>query len=264
MKRSGFGTSALAALATIAAMTWTTPSEAQEAGGLGAKGQLLVSADRLFPLFSYSRVSVTRTEAGRELTSSVSGSSLVMLVGTEPELGTVHTIPRVAVDYTIIDRLTLGGSVALAFGLGGTTKTDVVNGNTITTRESDAPTRNLIGISPRVGYIFPMGDVLAFWLRGGFSFYSAREKRTVFQGNNNIARTETDKDTVLSLDFDPQLMIVPIPHFFFHVGPIINLPVPAGSRTTEVSAGPTTTSTSYDLHVFHFGVSTGIGGWFDL
>ena len=68
-------------------------------------------------------------------------------------------------------------------------------------------------------------------------------------------------DTVLSLDIDPQLVVTPTQHFFFHFGPIFNIPL-TGSSTDETAIGPNASSTARDLSVFHFGISIGLGAWF--
>jgi hypothetical protein len=263
-RRLGLGV--LAAVTTIGLMMGSSSNaEAQELNGLGARGQMILTADRLFPLFSYTNVSVTRTQGNTTLTSSDSGSSMVLLIGTEPQVSSIHTIPRAAFDFTIIDRLTLGGTVALGFGLGGSSKRESFNGNTTVTAETDSPTRTIFGIGPRVGYILPLGEVVGFWFRGGISYYSDVTKDTFSPGNNpNVTVTRKQSDHVLSLDLDPQLMIVPIPHFFFHVGPIVNIPMTGGRRTESGNTSDPPGDGSNDLSVFHLGISTGIGGWFDL
>ena len=251
------------ACVALAALAWSGRSEAQDAKGFGSKGQLIITADRLFPLFSYTSVSTTETNNNDTRTTTDKGSSFVLLLGQEPNVPSVHTVPRVAVDFTVIDRLTIGGDVVLAFGLGASEKVEDNNNGTTRTVTNDAPSRTIIGIGPRVGYILPLGDILAFWPRGGFSFYSVRDRSVETDNNGNTTRTTTNSDTIFSLDLDPQLVIVPIPHFFFHAGPLINIPL-AGSQKNEVTMGGTTVSTSIDLSVFHFGISTGLGGWFDL
>jgi hypothetical protein len=265
MKRR-FWIRTLGACAALTALAWSGRSDAQEAKGFGERGQLIISADRLFPLFSYTSVSTTETrDNNTTVTTTDKGSSFVMLIGAEPEVSSIHTVPRVAVDFTVIPRLTIGGSIVLAFGLGGSHNVDTTpqNGPKVST-STDAASRTIIGFGPRVGYILPLGDLFAFWPRGGFSFYSVRE-REVDNGNGqpNQQTTITNTDTLFSLDLDPQFCIIPIQHFFFNAGPLINIPL-SGSRSNEVTAGSTTTKTSIDLSVFHFGISVGLGGWFDL
>ncbi len=252
----------LGLVAAVAMTAWTSTSEAQELNGLGAKSQLILTADRLFPAFSYTSQSVSQATPNGKITTTDKGTSLVLLAGTEPQVASVHTIPRVGFDFTVIDRLTLGGSILLAFGLGGSTEREVVAGPTTTTQKVDSPSRTLFGIAPRVGYILPFGNVMGIWLRGGLSFYSDRTRAQTIE-NNNITRTVTNTDTLFSVDLDPQFVVVPIPHFFFHFGPLVDISL-TGTAKNEIVEGNATTSVSNDLSVFHLGVSTGLGGWFDL
>lgn len=239
-------------------------SAAGDANGMGQKGQLIVSADRLFSLFNFTSFSVTRTVNGNSVTQSQSGSSMALLWGQEEtvlegggRLTDPHTVPRLAIDFTVIDRLTLGGTLVLAFGLGGST--EVKAGNT--TSSTDSPTTTVFGIAPRVGYIIPVGEVLAIWPRGGFSFYSQSTKSKDTQNNNTV--TTSVSGSQFSLDLDPVLAIVPIPHLFFTVGPLVNIPL-TGTFKTTVENGANTVERSDDLSIFHFGIAAGMGGWFNL
>ncbi len=242
----------------------TAHAQQQEANGFGEKSQLILSVDRLMPLFSYSSQSVTFTRAnGVTDKSSDSGTSMAFFLGREPNLGVVHTVPRVAFDFTIIRHLTLGGAFAFAIGLGGSH--EETPGNGVTTKR-DASKTTVVGFAPRVGYIIPLGDVFAFWPRAGFAFYSVSTKTPRLvnaPGPGQVEITETNSDSVFSLDLDPQFAWTPVQHFFIHFGPLVNIPL-SGSRSAETVQGPTTTTEKADLSVFHFGLSAGLGGWFDL
>ncbi len=259
-RRTVVRSSSLAAtLAGLVALLTPSTASAEDANGFGEKSQLIVAVDRLMPAFSYTSQTVTATQGGATLKTSDSGTSAALLFGREPNLGVVHTIPRVAFDFTIVRHLTLGGAIAVAFGLGGTHEEDFGNN---ATRRSDAAKTSIIGLAPRIGYILPIGNNFAFWPRAGFAFYSVSTKfQTVTQGNVDV--TTTNNDSLLSLDLDPQFVWTPIAHFFFNFGPILNVPL-SGSRSVEVATGPTTTTTKNDLSVVHFGLTAGLGGWFDL
>lgn len=233
-------------------------SAQEHANGLGEKHQLIISVDRLVPILSYTSQTVSSTGGGQTLEDNRTGTSAGFLLGQEPSLGAVHTIPRVAFDFTIIQRLTLGGAVAFAFGLGGRRETQLGNNNT---RRIDTPTRTIFGFAPRVGYVLPFAHNFAFWPRVGFAFYSVSGKE---KGDNAGATvTTTTTDTVWSIDVDPQLVWTPIPHFFFHAGPVMNIPL-TGSNSVETDQGASSNTQSNDLSVFHLGLSAGLGGWFDL
>lgn len=251
--------SLVSALAGLVALLTPKSAAAQEANGFGEKTQLILTVDRLMPAFSYTSQTVTNTQGGATLKTTDSGTSAAFLFGREPNLGVVHTIPRVAFDFTVVRHLTLGGAVAVAFGLGGTHEEDFGNNNT---RRSDAARTSIIGVAPRVGYVIPLASTFAFWPRAGFAFYSV-STRTSGVAQGNIEVTTTNNDSLLSLDLDPQFVWTPIQHFFFHFGPLVNVPL-TGSRSIEIASGATTTTTKNDLSVFHFGLTAGLGGWFDL
>lgn len=242
-------------IAAAACVSAPDTARAQEAQGLGEKHQLILSVDRLMPVLSYTSQTVTSTQGGARLRSTDSGTSMAVLLGREPSLGVVHTLPRIAFDFTVVQSLTLGGSFAFAIGLGSTHEDDFGNN---TSRKSDGSKTTVVGFAPRVGYILPLGHVLAFWPRAGFAFYSVSTKTPVVTGAN--VTTRTDSDTMFSIDLDPQLVWTPVQHFFINFGPLLNIPV-GGSRSTENAAGGTTNN---DLSVFHLGISAGLGGWFDL
>lgn len=244
-------------------------SDAKAAGhasGFGDKGQLILSADRLVPLFGYAHESVNATNNNNVSTST--SSSEISLLFAHPGAANsllldVHSIPRVAVDFTVINNLTLGLGLGFLFGLGGTVKTTAQNGATTVTTNTDAPTGTMIGIAPRVGYIFALGEHLAFWPRAGFGFYSVNAKAKDTNNNNGNQTTTEITDTSFSLDLDPQLTIIPVENFFFTVGPTLNIPV-TGTRSESVTTGATTTSASQDTSLLHFGINASIGGWIDL
>jgi hypothetical protein len=257
-------------VAAAALLALSSPAQAAgHANGLGEKGQLILSADRLLPVFSYASASVTRTENNIELTDSKSGAGLSLLLGRNvaiEESGTVvpvnvHTIPRVAFDITVIPRLTLGAAIAFGIGLGGTREDDNLVGNVRSTRERDEPTITAFGFVPRVGYILPLTDIFAFWPRAGVGIYSVGIS---YENENNNAITRVKAtDTLFSVDLDPQFAIVPLEHFFIHAGPIVNIPL-TGSRSVATTTGATTTERTDDASLFNIGLSAGLGGWFNV
>ena len=251
----------VAAAVLVASFSTIGEAAAAPANGMGEQTQLILSADRLVPLFSYARVSETRNEGAVEVTDATNGSSSSLLWGGPLSVETPHTVPRVAFDFSIgHTRLTLGGSVVFGFGLGGSTETERVQNGQVVRVEVDSPKKTVIGVAPRVGYILPLGEYAAFWPRGGFAFYSVRTRTAEDDNANN---TNTLSDSVLSLDIDPQFAIIPTEHVFFNVGPIVNIPL-SGSRSAEFVRGATTTTVERDVSYFQFGITAGIGGWFNL
>ena len=251
----------LSTLLASAISATASAASAQQAHGMADKGHLFLSADRLVPLLAIERTSTTFQQGNATVTDSVSRTSSILLLSRPLDQLTVHTVPLVGVDYSVVDHLTVGGFLALGFGLGGSNTREVVNGATRNETSEDAGTGTLIGVGPRVGYILPLADVLALWLRGGVSLYSI-SNRTYDDDNNTRIRNSTTT-TAFSLDVDPQLSIVPIEHFFFNVGPMLNIPV-GGSRKVESQRNNTTTTVTNDFSQFHVGLNASIGGWLSL
>lgn len=253
--------------ALSAALLAPATAGAQEAHGFGSQTQLIVSADRLVPLFAWTSATVTTEEGNRTTEVTQSDTSTSILWGNDGQAfafgpRSPHTVPRAALDFVIVPHLTLGGSIAFAFSLGGSTETETRQGGQTVNVKNDSPSNSVIGLGPRVGYILPVGDVLAFWFRGGFSFYSLRRTQEDRDNNGAIER-DTVKVSAFSLDIDPQFCIVPLEHFFFNVGPLINVPL-TGSVSSERIRGATTVTVENDLTLWHFGVTAGLGGWFNL
>lgn len=257
-----------------------TTSDAEAAGnasGFGDKGQIMISADRLVPLFGYTHSSVDITgplnnNDTRSTSTNASGMSFLFardlssfdLGANGGQPANVHSLPRVAFDISVINNLTVGAGLALAFGFGGSFKTERVTGPTTTqTTSADAPSSVLFGIAPRVGYVIPFGEHLAFWPRLGFAFYSYSLKQETTNNNTNNVTTAKVTDTLFSVDLDPQLAIIPTEHFFITVGPMLNIPI-TGGRTTSFTAGAQTTERSDDISLLHFGLHASIGGWINV
>lgn len=234
---------------------------AQDAKGFGRAGELIVSADRLLPVFSFTSGTSTDDSNNRTVDSNVKGSSFGLLWGSEsgvPAEYRVHSTPRLGVDYVFVDHWTIGGSIAFGVGFAGSRTVTTKAGGTTAEQSNDTPSTTIFGIAPRAGYILPLADTFAFWPRAGVSYYTISAGQDV---TNNT--TVTNTANAFSLDLDPQFVFVPIEHLFLQFGPMLNIPL-SGSYTQETKSGSTTASVSNDFTLWHFGVSAGLGGWFNL
>ena len=249
-------------VATLA-MFASTEASAEEPPRFGERGQLVVTADRLVPLLGYTSQSITATDGDITTKTTDTGGSVAFLIGREPQLGVMHTIPRVAVDVSVLPRVTIGTSVAIAFGIDGAhteERTPRVGQRTV--RENAIPGSTLFGFAPRVGYVVPLGRHLTFWPRAGIAFYSVKSQREV-TSNLGVTSSSAQTDTIFSLDLDPQLVWTPLPHVIVHAGPLANLPL-TGAHETSFAQAAEVKDRSDSLTVFHFGISAGLGVWFDL
>jgi hypothetical protein len=263
---SAVGASAFVMLTASLAHAQAAPGTAQ---GFGQQGEFIFSADRLFPLFAYSHVSEGQANNDPNVQSdtvSVNQTSLSFFWGLNGSIlngtSTFFTVPRLGFDYTIVDKVTVGGDLIGFFTLGGSTNDHVVykDGHTVDT-SAGAPSTTVLGIAPRGGYVLGLNDIFAIWLRGGFSYYHGALKSNQTDGNGNVIATTTDSLNVFAIDLDPQFVIAPVPHFAFTVGPAIDIPL-GGSASTEVDAGGQSRTTSFDYSQFNFSINAGLMGWF--
>ncbi|MBV9947576.1 MAG: hypothetical protein JOZ69_12050 [Myxococcales bacterium] len=262
-----------AALVSLGAMLSASPALAQEHRVLGQKGQFILSADRLFPLFAFSHVSEDRflpPGGASRLTDTTNQTSISLLWGALnpiPIAGAGNgigglvinpfAVPRVGVDYTIIPNLTIGGDLAVYFTLGGNQDTETVNNNGASmTTSVGSPSFFVFGLAPRAGYVLPLTDLFTLWLRGGFSYYLESGKTT------NGPTTTTSTVNQFALDLDPQVVFTLIPHVGFTAGLSLDIPLTGGhSQTTDNNNG-NSISQSAGSSILFFGITAGLLAYF--
>jgi hypothetical protein len=256
---------------------WTASSASAQvpAGDFGQRGQFIVSADRLFPLFSYTHFSQDAFAPGAgntKQTNFANQTSISLLWGSAsgPALGpagsaipsasaiqTFFTVPRVGVDYVLAHHVTVGGDAAIYFTLGGNAGADTTNNAGVTTTSSNGtPSVLVFGLAPRGGYILTLNDMFSLWLRGGFSYFISSLKNTAGPANAQITTTFTTNQ--FALDLDPQLVITPFPHVGFTAGVTADIPLAGGVAQDTTPAGGATTTVSAFSSVLYFGITGGM------
>ena len=244
-----------AVVAGVGVLLTASVASAQARGDFGEKRQIILSADRLFPLISYTH---TSSEAFSPLPNGVSksfstnDSSAISLLWGSTTPTSFFTVPRLGFDYVVVPNVTVGGDLVIAFTLGGhsNNETDFNNGTMMSTRQ-DNPSSFLFGVAPRGGYILRLTDLFALWLRGGLSYYVTSSKTTV--GNT----TNTNTVNQFALDLDPQFVITPVPHVGLTLGLTADIPLTGGhSQEVDVNNGSTTNSAGSSI--FFFGVTAGL------
>ncbi len=253
-------TAVLATMGAACALLTTSHAHAQQRPEFGEKGEIILSADRLFPLFSFSRVSQDALTpiAGTTRTTATTQTGISLLWGSTAPEETFFTVPRVGFDYVVVPNFTLGGDIALFFTLGGSTKTEIDNNNgTSQTNSVGSPSNTVFGIAPRAGYILGLNNVFSLWLRGGLSFYTESQKSTTVDNNGNTIATTTASDHQFALDLDPQLVISPIQHIGFTAGLTVDVPL-AGGHSLETVANNNTQTNSAGASIWFIGVTAGM------
>jgi hypothetical protein len=101
--------------------------------------------------------------------------------------------------------------------------------------------------------------MFALWGRAGFTHYSFSQSQERVAGNAmQIVDTSANG---FQLNFEPMLVITPVPSFGFTVGGVIDVPL-SGSAKVETTTGATTVSFEEDLKFTNFGLVAGILGYF--
>ncbi|MCL2824620.1 MAG: outer membrane beta-barrel protein [Polyangiaceae bacterium] len=109
---------------------------------------------------------------------------------------------RPALDYFVIDGLSIGASVTLGYAKVG-----------------DADT-TIYGIGPRVGYAFTITDQVAFWPKVGLEYL---HMSVDYEG---ISGSSSSTDLFIFAPFT----FAPVDHFFMGIGPHFNLHLSEGSN----------------------------------
>lgn len=252
----------IATSASILVLLTAVSAGAQDpAHSFAQRGQLILSADRLVPLIAYDDTTVSGTPQ-----TSTSSTTISLLPNTNSFLsgnnntvfsGNFYNIPRIAFDYAVIDRLTIGGSIYAAFTPSSSTNSTAANG---TVTNTDNGTTTLFGIAPRVGYAVPVSNAFVFWPRGGFSFNTLSFNSPTT--TNALGQPSTNSITVnqFALDLEAVFVITPVQHFGILFGPVLDIPL-TGKVNASTETNGTTVSTSVSQSELHVGVTVGLVGW---
>ena len=138
---------------SLMTVSFTLASRA-EAQQLGTKGDAIIGAERLF--------GIRGEHVGIEQPAPLDD---IDIDATTISLGFAHTLvpynmPRVTFDYLVIDKLSVGGTIAFS-----SYDADVDG-------PVDFQTRTDFELGPRAGYLHMFGRVLGIWPRGGLVYHS--------------------------------------------------------------------------------------------
>ncbi len=207
------------------ALALTLTSASAWAQEFGDKGTLAISGDRLSGIYLTQRnyePDNWEDDDATEVGLLWSGTGL-----------TPYTIPRLSIDYFVIDHLSVGGSIAY-----------------YNIDDDDAGGwDNYFLFAPRVGGAFMFNDWAGIWPRGGIHYYS-------------VGDGEGDHFWQLALNLEAAVVLSPWQNFAFTVGPAFDIGM-LGEYEWD-PPGPDNED-SFDVHVHSFGIlSVGIMGYFNL
>jgi hypothetical protein len=213
----------------------------------GARGQLILSADRLSPVLSYVRGTVGDVGDDSVYSTTRTSTSLSLLWSGNPQ--DFYDIPRVGLDYAVASNFTIGGTAFATLPLTSTRKTNFA----APTDSGDDTSTQALGVGLRGGYIARLTPRVSFWGRAGFSY--TRVETDLPQDK----LTQTLSQFALSLE--PLLVIRAAPHFGVQLGPVIDVPL-SGNLYEVSSASSAGGPTDIDASELHIGITAGLLGWF--
>jgi hypothetical protein len=158
-----------------------------DAAGFGKKGQLAISTDAVL---SFERT----TQSGADSVTSLS------------------ILP--AVDYFVIENLSVGGVIGVTYQKAGDTKATSFQ------------------LGPRVGYNFEFSPLLSVWPKLGLSYSYNKVKEDLESDTPGEDVTVTLDNSALALNLFVPVMLHPAPHFFAGFGPFLDTQLNGDNRAT--------------------------------
>jgi hypothetical protein len=222
----------MAGLTGLACFT-VSPFAAAE---FGRSGSFVVSAERLTGVF-YNKLDTEGDgfDGGTPLTiDTEAGTTTVAFLGNGLGSSPANGLgggpagaPRAAFDYFFMPSMSLG----LSLSYGSRSNTDEISGTRVMgmnvvafTQEVDT-TDTLFTVAPRFGYALTFSPLLGLWAHGALiytRFTSERQGRNITPGVGVTNDSDLGVST-FGLGVDAQLMITPVDHVAFGVGPLFEI-----------------------------------------
>jgi hypothetical protein len=251
------------------------------------RGVVVLSAERVAGFTAMSTTSSTTTTFAsssssvsvpppvkQDVDESSTGLNLLWNAGASNPFA----IPRLAIDGFVGPQVTLGGSAGYISRGGHNKTTSSVtvpgSGTTSSIDDNDLPDVSAFVLSPRLGVVITLGPKVAFWLRGGVTYFqtsldSTRTAPPTTSGGPTTTSKVEGEASGTAITLDGQLVIVPIDHVGITLGPVLDIGVGGSTKTTTVtttgSAGSsqtTTRTTEGDVTQSNYGAAAGIVAFF--
>jgi hypothetical protein len=210
---------------------------AAQSSHLGHSGTFALSGERIFGV---GRASATlEPDGGGEVTSSSTEVSFLLSGGRQSPF----TAPRIGFDGFVTAGVSIGGFFGVVSHSSEVeTEMPTFMGGTVRSIY-DGPSETAIVFGSRGGYAYMFNDTVGIWPRLGFSYFT-----------DTTELGDGDEITVngLALSVDALLVVAPIPHFGFTLGPVLDLGL-TGSTDTGMQ--------DIDTTVTDFGGFVGLVGW---
>jgi hypothetical protein len=212
-------------------------------------GNLYFSGERLMGIHSYKEKEKITGNNGVTFEDEDTGTLVTFLIpGNNTTTFLPSTMPRIAVDYAILDFLTIGGTIGFA-----SHSLDRKRG---ATGQSD-PNRHISEflLAPRVGFPIGFHEIVSIWPRVGLTIANASSTQDNSASEAKFSRTNLNIEAIFGFTLGK--------NFFIGVGPYLDLGL-GGTNKTVVQNGATTVTTEHDAHNTSFGIMVNLGGFVNL
>jgi hypothetical protein len=238
-------------IALLATVT-VTPSARAESGARGlAQSPVIIDADRLMPLLTYESVTITDPNSKNSVTlSGVSAS--VLNSGSRL---TFYTRPRIGIDSVVGSGVTVGASAWVGTDFSQDVSEKIANTSVQPNGRSD-PKTTYWGVAPRVGWILPLHDAIAFWPRAGVEYHKSNTSTVTNRGTTSGG----DQQYQFALDIDATLVLLPFDHFGVTVTAYGAIPLVGGISGPAIS--PSRDNAAYDQAQLAIGATVGVLGYY--
>ncbi len=214
-----------------------------------SKGMIAMGVDRLFGYVSYTENQVTpNATAGSSTTKETSISNFSLLGRTSA--ANPPQIPRLSSDVFY-------GS-GISFGVSAMYEHSSTGQQTNGTPSPDKPTEKVWLLSPRVGFGHMFSQHFGIWPRVGVTYAHDSLSTLYTDLNTGTSVTTTTSTSEWYISIDMNLVLIPVPHVGFTLGPTYDRLLSENVSVTPAQT-PTTAST-YSARAL--GVQAGLLAWF--
>lgn len=235
----------------LAALLIAPTALAQEPA-VGQAGTFAISAERLMG-YSWTKTKSEGNFDPGDNDVEIEGSRTQFDLLARGSVDSPFVAPRLAFDYFVINGLSVGGSIAY-YTYEEDDPTQTTNGNSV---DLDEESGHGFLFAPRVGYLYMFSPVLGIWPRAGITYASGTTEVNDRNPGPGNADTEFNA-SVLDLSLEGMLVITPVPHGGFTVGPTVDIPL-AGSG--EVTIGDNSNDLD-KVRITSIGIQAGVLVWF--
>jgi len=191
----------------------TSLASADAASDLTAKGEVNVNDQRpQLPAVAAKSPSGVFGERGQLTISSDAGLSISNTSTSGVDGSSTNLTLRPAVDYFVLNNVSVGGFVGLDYTTAGGAHTTT------------------FAIGPRVGYNLAFSELFSFWPKLGFSYSSSSAS-----GNVTVPGAPSADGNHLALNVFAPVMFHPVQHFFLGFGPALDTDLTGDAKQTIIA-----------------------------